>query len=148
MGSIFFPLIVASFPQRWNIPTVQKLIYQFRYQHTKDVFLFIICYVAEYKTVFCSLIFWRFLFILPIASNRYTCQIEVFYKFLEIRSKYDSGGLYLWQNVTNDCMKMGWFPYMTSEISPEGRRYLVLHYSVTFTAHLQQVLGMKDLFET
>ena len=38
--------------------------------------------VTELKTVFCSLIFWRFLFITPIAPNTIVYQIKVFYSNL------------------------------------------------------------------
>ena len=41
----------------------------------KDVFLFIAYCVTEFKTVFHGLLFWRFLFLMPIVPNENTRQI-------------------------------------------------------------------------
>ena len=42
----------------------------YRYQHTKEVCPFIAYCIIQFKTVFHSLIFWRFLFLLQIAPNK------------------------------------------------------------------------------
>ena len=77
MGSIFFPLIVAPF--RWGFlnietfSTIQKLIFDNTDSNILRVYvhLFLIC-VTKFETVFCSLIFWQFLFLPPIAPNKST----------------------------------------------------------------------------
>ena len=48
----------------------------------------------------------------------------------------ENGLLCLFQNVKNDCMKMGWFLYMASETSAVNKIYLMLLYSVTIIAYM------------
>ena len=77
MGIICFPLIIAPFKMPGFLygetySTIQKLIFD----NTKTVCSFITDCVTEFKAVFCGLIFWRVLFLIPpIAPNKNTRQI-------------------------------------------------------------------------
>ena len=68
------PLLKRGFLDVETYSTVQKLVYRYRYQHTKDVCPFIADCVTEFEAVFRGLIFWRFLLIRPIAPNKSTHQ--------------------------------------------------------------------------
>ena len=58
--------------------TVQKLVYRYRYQHTKDVCPSIANCITEFEIIFHGLIFWQFLFIPPIVYNlKYPPNIRV-----------------------------------------------------------------------
>ena len=69
MGSVFFPLIVAPFKTSFfNMETEQlyrsKVGLSVKIQMYQHVF-----HLFEFKSVFLSLLFWRFLFISPIVPN-------------------------------------------------------------------------------
>ena len=85
IGSIFLTLIVALFKvwfsQHGNRHYHSKLVYQYRYQNTKDVFPFIAFYVSDFKTVFYDLIFWRLMFIPPIVPNKLHTKYKCFIVF-------------------------------------------------------------------
>ena len=79
MRSIFFPFIVAllrhGFIYVETYPTFQKFIFDDMDTSILRACPFIAYCVFEFKTVFLSLIFWRFLFLPQIAPNKNTCQI-------------------------------------------------------------------------
>ena len=56
--------------------------------------------------------------------------------------------LSLWQNVSNNCMKMGPWPYTASENLAADKGHHVLQYYKSIRANTQQLLDMEDLFGT